>query len=48
MDDFPIKEVKPVDIEEVVDDTDDESYFVDEAAIPNVITEEANFNQFRE
>lgn len=48
IDEFPIEEVKPVNIEEVIDDANDESHLVDEAAVPNVVAEEANLDQLRE
>lgn len=44
IDDFPVEEVEPADIEDVVEEQDDKSHLVDEAAVPNLVAEEANID----
>jgi hypothetical protein len=48
IDQLPVETIGEVDIEELVNEADDESFMVDEAAIPNVVAEEANLDQLRQ
>jgi hypothetical protein len=48
LEEIPVEETDPVDIEDIVAEEDDESHLVDAAAVPNMVAEESGLDQLRE